>query len=214
MELGALVIQGVSDSVHVSVSVGPDALHGDGHRIVEEAVDATLLGVLVFGDVIDSAVEHLTNSITSSTLLESFPEPLGHLRDGVDSETVDVILGDHPVNPVIEFVLNGLALSVEVGQVSETAVFDSPLIIQEVILVDVAVLVVISLILEDVEFTVVSADGTHVVGDNIHHYPHVTLVHLCDEVAEVLFRPEFLIKRVQISGPVSMVATRSVLDDG
>ena len=146
--------------------------------------------------------------------MESFPEPLRHLRDGVDSETIDVILSDHPVNPVIEFVLNGLALSVEVGQVSETAVFDSPLIIQEVILVDVAVLVVISLILEDVEFTVVSADGTHVVGDNIHHYPHISLVHLCDEVAEVLFRPEFLIKRVQISGPVSMVATRSVLDDG
>ena len=214
MELGALVIQGVSDSVHVPVSVGPDALHGDGHRIVEEAVNATLLGVLIFGDVIDSAVEHFTNSVTPGTFLESFPEPLGHLRDGVDSETVDVILGDHPVNPVVEFVLDVLALSVEVGQVSEAAVFDSPLVTQEVFLVDVAVIVKISLILEDVEFTVVSADGTHVVGNNIHHYPHISLMHLSDEVSEVLFRPEFLIKRVQVSGPVSVVATRSVLDDG
>ena len=60
----------------------------------------------------------------------------------------------------------------------------------------------------------VGIEVTHVVTNHIYHHQDVPFVASVDEILEILLRPEIIIEFVEISTPVSVVSSISIVDNG
>ena len=96
----------ISDVSH-ALSVRPDVSDGVIHGIVEKSGDVVLVGAHV--SII--SIEVFAHLEDASRLGELFPEVLGDLRDGVDSDAVEVV-GLHKIlDPVLQLLSDiGIAL--------------------------------------------------------------------------------------------------------
>ena len=89
--------------------------------------------VLGVGANVDGLVgQNFTNSPDTSAILETSPEVLADVLDRVDTNTVDAVVADHVVDPVVPEVDNGLVFGVDVRQrqarVAEPALLDTSLV--------------------------------------------------------------------------------------
>lgn len=75
------------------------------------------------------------------------PEIFGHLRDGVDSNTIKAVVADEVLNPVFELLTYPAIFLLEIRETSESAVLNLPLVAP---VVNVAVVVIVRLLIEGV----------------------------------------------------------------
>lgn len=73
------------------------------------------------GGVTIEALTHLENTRCLSVLT---PELLGHFWDGIDSNTVELVLLDGIFNPVLELLSNPIVVLVQIWQTGQSAMLD------------------------------------------------------------------------------------------
>ncbi len=162
-EVLLICLPSLSNSSHAS-SVHPNVTDGIIHRIVEETGDVVLVGA----NVSIISIEALTHLEDSGRLTILFPEVLGDLRDGINTDAIEAILLDQVLDPILQVLANvGVAL-VKIRKASESAVFNLPLIVP---VVDVTIRVVVLSTVQRIDSRVVALDGCDVIGENVKHYP-------------------------------------------
>lgn len=57
------------------------------------------------------------------------PEPLRHVFDSVNADTVELLFTHYLLDPAIQLVLSKLVLLVQIWQACDPAVFDLPLVV-------------------------------------------------------------------------------------
>lgn len=77
-----------------------------------------------------------------------FPEVFGHLRNGVDADAVKFVSLDDFLNPVLKISTHVAVGLIEVGKSSESAVFNTVLVVP----VDVTVIVIVLGMVQRVNF--------------------------------------------------------------
>ena len=169
--LGLLVIA-VTDVVH-GFGATEDVADGVVHWVVEEGSQILLVGSYV-GWVSVKALSHLEHS-RSFTVLR--PKVCWDLWDGINSNTVEVILIDDTLDPVFEITTNIVIALVKIWQVSKSAIFYRILIIP----VDITRAVIMVALIERVDLTIVSTDRGDMVSDNIDHNPDSFIMGCIDE---------------------------------
>lgn len=182
------------------LSVHPDVSNSIVHGIVEETGDIILVGTHI-GIVPIEALSHLENA---SSLTELRPEVLGNLRNGIDTNTIEVVCLDEVFDPVLELSSHPLISLIEVGQAGESAVFDLPLIVP---IVDVTVGVIVLSSVERVDLAIVVVDGGNVISDNIHHHPDAHLVSGIHQVLQLLLSSKVIVDLLPVARPVTVVAS-------
>lgn len=157
------------------------------------------------------AVEVFSHLEDASGLAVFRPEILGDLWDGIDADAIEAVLLDEVMDPVLEVTPHvGVAL-VQVGEASESAVLNLPLVVP---VVDVAVVVVVLSLVERVDITIVVLDRSNVVGDNVDHDPDALAVCVVDHSLELLLISEVGVYFLPVCGPVTMVTSSEVVNNG
>jgi hypothetical protein len=203
-EVGFLSIVSVLDGAHVLL-VTKDVVDGIVHRVVEEPSDAAL----VLSDVSGITVEALSHLEDAGGLTKFIPEILRNFGDGIDSQTIEAVGLNHEINPVLELTSYVRVWLIKIGQISETAVFNLILVVP---VVDLAVTVVVVWLVEGGNLSVILTNRGNVISDNIDHNPDTFLVCGGNQVLEVLSWTKVAVGLVPVAGPVSVVATITVID--
>jgi len=125
----------VGDGAH-GPAVHPDVLDCVVHWVVEEGSNV----VLIVTDVAVVAIEGLTHLEHARCDVELFPEVLGHMGDGVDSNAVEAILAYEVLDPVLKVLAHVGVTLVEVRKSRKAAVFNLILVTP---VVDVAIGVIV-----------------------------------------------------------------------
>jgi len=100
---------------------------------------------------------------------------------------------------------------VEVGKIRETAVLNLALVIP---VLNLAACMVVAGLVEGGNLAEVIADGGDVVSYNVHHHPNAFCVGSSNEVFKFLGRTEVRIDGIPVPGPVTVVASVGVVNDG
>lgn len=177
LEVAALLVVSVPDAIHGLVGTEHVADSVE-HRVVEKSGKIVLVG----SDVCGISVEVLAHLEDAGSLTVLLPEVLGHLRDSIDADTVEVVGLNDALDPVLKVATYVVVFMVDIGQTGETAVLDRPLVIP----VDIAVAVVVLGLVKRVDLAEVITDGSRMVGDHIDHNPDVLFVGGVDEGLEVI----------------------------
>ena len=177
LEVAALLVVSVPDAIHGLVGTEHVADSVE-HRVVEKSGKIVLVG----SDVCGISVEVLAHLEDAGSLTVLLPEVLGHLRDSIDADTVEVVGLNDALDPVLKVATYVVVFMVDIGQTGETAVLDRPLVIP----VDIAVAVVVLGLVKRVDLAEVITDGSRMVGDHIDHNPDVLFVGGVDESLEVI----------------------------
>jgi hypothetical protein len=108
-----------------------------------------------------------------------------------------VVFIDHVSDPVEKRGPHVVVFLLEVGQLCQAAVLYSFLVVvREVLVRDLAPIVVVTAIVEGRISAVISVEVSHVVSHDVHHHQDSPLVAGADEVDEVLFRAEAVVEFV------------------
>ena len=169
--LGLLVIA-VTDVVHgfrATENIADSVIHW----VIEKCGQVVLIRSNI-GWVTVEALSHLENS-RSFTVLR--PKVCWDLWDGINSNTVEVILIDDTLDPVFEITTNIVIALVKIWQVSKSAILYRILIIP----VDITRAVIMVALIERVDLTIVSTDRGDMVSDNIDHNPDSFIMGCIDE---------------------------------
>jgi len=100
---------------------------------------------------------------------------------------------------------------VQVGKISKTAVLDLALVIP---VLNLAACMVVTGLVEGGNLAEVIANGGDVVSYNVHHHPNAFGVGSSNEVFKFLGGTEVRVDGVPVPGPVTMVASGGVINDG
>jgi len=100
---------------------------------------------------------------------------------------------------------------VQVGKISKTAVLDLALVIP---VLNLAACMVVAGLVEGGNLAEVIANGGDVVSYNVHHHPNAFGVGSSNEVFKFLGGTEVGVDGVPVPGPVTMVASCGVINDG
>ena len=204
LEMARLLIVSVLDLVH-GFSASEYVTDGVVHGVVEETGE----DILVRSNVSGVAVEALSHLEDTGGLTVLRPEVLGDFRDSVDTDTVEAVCINDSLNPVLE-VLTDVAVSlIEIGETSETAVLDGPLVVP----VDITIRVIVVSLVEGVKLTEIVSNRSTVVSDNIDHHPDVLGVSGIDKSLQVISGTEVCVNTIPVSGPVAVIATIEVIDN-
>lgn len=76
---------------------------------------------------------------------------------------------DEILDPALEVPADIGVVLVEIGKTCQATVFNLPLVVP---VIDIAVLVVVILLVEGVDFRVVVLNGADVIGDDVNHNPN------------------------------------------
>lgn len=143
------------------------------------------------------------------------PEPFWHFGNSVDSQTVNVVFLNQISDPAQQSGSDVIVLLLQVSQVGQSAVFNSVLVVSSKIVVrNGTPIMVVFFLVERIIDAKVFIQIAHVITDDVDHDPNVSGVTGSYEVLEVLFRAKVVVQLVQISAPVSVVASISVVDNG
>ena len=134
------------------------------HGIVEQSCHVVLI-ISHISIVAIEALAHLKNAGGRAILS---PETLGYLRDGVNADAVEPVLGDQVFNPVFKIAPHIAVVLVEVRESRESAVLDLPLVSP---VIDVTIPMVVLLLVEREDPRVVVLDWAHMVRNNVDHDP-------------------------------------------
>lgn len=85
--------------------------------------------VLVVTNIVVISIEALSHLEDASRLSELSPEILGYFWDGVDSNTVEAILGDKILDPVFKILSYVGVTLIKIWESSKSAVFNLLLIV-------------------------------------------------------------------------------------
>lgn len=85
--------------------------------------------VLVVTDVSIIAIEDLSHLEDTSRGSELVPVPFRHFWNSINSDTVEVIGCDKPVDPARKLISNPVVFMFQVGQACESAVLNLPLVV-------------------------------------------------------------------------------------
>ena len=152
------------------------------------------------------AFSHLEHSCRFAILR---PKVSWYFWDCINSDTIEAILLNDAFDPVLKVATDVVVVLVKIWQISQSTVFDRILIIP----VDITWAVVVRALVERVDLTIVSADWSNVVSNNIDHNPDTLFVGCRNESFEIIFGAEVLIDIFPICGPVSMVAWLFIFHD-
>ena len=133
-EVLSLSIIATTDAIHGFVS-SENVGNGVVHWVVEEGSEGSLVGSNVGGISIE-ALSHLENARGLAILI---PEVLADFWDRVDANTIEAVLVDDSLNPVLEVLSDIAVVLVKIGKAGETAVLNGALVIP----VNIAVVVVV-----------------------------------------------------------------------
>ena len=183
-----------------------DILDGVVHWVVENTGDE----VLVWTNVVGVTVEALTHLEDTSGISVLLPEVLGDLRNGIDSNTIELVGVDQVLDPILKITSDVLIILVEIWEVSESAVLNLTLVVP---VLDLASIVVMLVVVEWVDLGEVHADWGNVVGDNIDHDVHAFIVGSFDEVLKIISRTEVIVSLLPIGSPVTVITITVVIND-
>lgn len=193
------------DSLHGLVT-SENILDGVVHWIVEKTGNE----VLIWADVVRVSVEALSHLENTSGISILLPEVLFDFRNGIDSNTIELIGVDQVFDPVLEISSDVSVILVEIWEVSKSAVLDLPLVVP---VYDITFVVVVLGLVEWVDLAEVHANWCNVVGDNIDHDVHVLGVSCFDEVLKIIIGTEVIVGLLPIGGPVSVITITVVVND-
>lgn len=176
------------------------------HRVVEKGSDIVLVWTNI-GWVTIEALSHLENT-RCSTIFS--PEIFTNFWNGINTNTIKLILGNESLNPVLEVASDVRSILIKIWQVSKSAVLNLGLITP---VIDLAVSVIVLSLVQWVNLRKVHTDWSDVVGNNINHHPNTLFVGLFNEVLEVLFGTEVGINLLPVSAPVTMVTWLQIVDN-
>lgn len=202
---GTLSVVSVFDLVHALLS-SENVLDGVVHWIVEETSEV----VLVWTNIVWISVEALSHLEDSRGLSVLSPELSFDFWDGINSDTIEVVLLDQVVDPGLQVLSDVRVVLVKIWQVSESAILNIAWVIP---VGDLAVRVVMFGLVEWINSGEVHADWSDVVGDDVNHNPDVLGVCGIDQVLEVLLGSKVRVDLLPVGGPVSVVSTVNVVDD-
>jgi hypothetical protein len=188
------------------LSVHPDVSNCIVHGIVEETGDIILVGTHI--SII--SIEALSHLEDASSLPELRPEVLGNLRNGIDTDSIEVVCLDEVLDPVLELSSYPLIALIKIGEAGKSAVFNLPLIVP---IVDVTVSMIVFSSIERINLAVVMLDGSNVISDNVDHHPDAHLVSGIHQVLELLLSSKVIIDLLPVAGPVPMVTSITVVND-
>jgi len=199
----------VLDAVH-----GATVLEGISKGRVESVVQDRIKRTLVAGNVWKIETEDFTNGVDTSSSAEFSPEVLGNIRDSVDSEGIKVVGLDEVSSPLKESLLDEWMILIKIRKSAEPASFHLWLI-SGVDVIAVGVFVVVAGVIERNNVAVVSViNVSDVVGNNINHNPDVSLMASLDEFLQLFSSAELFVNLIEVFGPVAMISSLGVSNNG
>jgi len=165
---------------------------------------------LVAGNVWEVITENFSDGVDTSSFGEISPEVLGNIRDSVDSEGVKIISLDEVSNPLEESLLNEGMILIKIRESTKPASFHS-VRVHGTNLFTFRILVVVAGVVERNNSGVVPVINiSNVVGNDVNHDPHVSLVASTDEFLELFSCAELFVDLIEVAGPVAMISSLSV----
>lgn len=178
--------------------------------VIHWVVEKTGQEVLIWRDVVRISVETFTHLENTSRISILLPEVWFDFRNGINSNTIELIGVDQVFDPVLEISSDVIVILVEIWEVSKSAVLDLSLVAP---VCDLAIIVIVLSLVERVDFAEVHTNWGNVVGDNIDHDVHVLIVSSFDEVLEILVRTEMIVGLLPIGSPVSVISITIVVNN-
>jgi hypothetical protein len=202
---GTLSVISVSNLVHALLS-SENILDSVVHWVVEEASEV----LLVWSNIVWISVEALSHLENARGLSVLRPELSFDFWDGIDSDSIKVVLLDQVVDPGLQVLSNIRVVLVEIWQVSESAVLNITCVIP---VGDLAVRVVVIRLVEWIDSREVHTNWSDVVGNNVNHDPDVLLVSSLDQVLQIILTSKVRVDLLPVGSPVSVISTVDVVDD-
>jgi hypothetical protein len=202
---GTLSVISVSNLVHALLS-SEYILDSVVHWVVEEASEV----LLVWSNIVWISVEALSHLENARGLSVLRPELSFDFWDGIDSDSIKVVLLDQVVDPGLQVLSNIRVVLVEIWQVSESAVLNITCVIP---VGDLAVRVVVIRLVEWIDSREVHTNWSDVVGNNVNHDPDVLLVSSLDQVLQIILTSKVRVDLLPVGSPVSVISTVDVVDD-
>ena len=178
LEVTFLLIESVADLGHI-VTLAEYVLDGVVHGIIEHTSHV----LLVWADIGGISVKGLTHLENTGSLAVLRPKVLWYVRDGIDSDSIESVIIDEVSNPVLEITSNPVVGLVEIWEISQSAVFDLPLVAP---ILDIAAVVVVLSPVERIDLAEVHTNWSDVVCDNINHDVDASLVAGIDHALQVI----------------------------
>jgi len=176
------------------------------HGVVYGVVQKARHEICITGQIVDTAVEYLTDGIDASSVGEARPEIFFDVLDRVDTDAVERVLLHQPANPFLVDILDFRAFSVDIWEVCNAAVLDAVLIR----VVDLAGCVVGAALVHRLGLVVRNVARAHVVCDNIDHDIDTLVMGRLDKILQIVRSTIVRVDAVQVLCPIPMVSARFI----
>lgn len=135
-------------------------------------------------------------------------------RDGVNSNTINVVSLDEVLNPVNKVVTNEGVVLIEISKTSESTMLNVVhVLVTEISIRDNAVRVIVIRRVERNILRVVLISVTHVVSNNIDHNPDVSLVTSINKGLETTFTTEVTVDLSHVLSSITVESIRIIIGD-
>lgn len=134
------------------------------HWVIEQASNTWLILTNVSWITVET-FSHLENSRCWS---EFCPKILWYFWNGVNSYTIETICGNETSNPTLEFRSDIRITLIKIRQIGKSAIFNLVLIIP---IIDLAIRMIMRRLVIWGNLTIVCADGSNVVCNDVYHNP-------------------------------------------
>lgn len=135
-------------------------------------------------------------------------------RDGVNSNTINVVSLDEVLNPVNKVVTNEGVVLIEISKTSESTMLNVVhVLVTEISIRDNAVRVIVIRRVERNVLRVVLISVTHVVSNNIDHNPDVSLVTSINKGLETTFTTEVTVDFSHVLSSITVESIRIIIGD-
>jgi hypothetical protein len=204
-EVASLFVVSVLDTVHGLLGA-EDVSDGVVHWVVEKSGNRSLVST----DIGWVTVENFSHLEDSGSLAILGPEVFWYLWDGIDSDSIESVVIDEVLDPVLELSSDPVVFLVKIWEVCKSAVLNLPLVSP---IIDGAIGVVMIWRVEWLNRAEIVSNWGNVVSDNIDHDVDVLIVAGLDKALEVIGRSEVVVGLGPVSTPVAMISWLLVIDN-
>ena len=138
------------------------------------------------------------------------PEVFWNLWDAIDSDSIESIVIDEVLDPVLEVSSDPVVFLIKIWEVDKSTVLNLPLISP---VIDGAISVIMIWRVEWLDRAEIVSNWGNMVGDNIDHDVDALIVAGFDKVLEIIRRSEVVVGLVPVSTPVAMISWLLVIDN-
>ena len=138
------------------------------------------------------------------------PEVFWNLWDAIDSDSIESIVIDEVLDPVLKLSSDPVVLLVKIWEIGKSAVLNLPLISP---VIDGAISVIMIWRVEWLDRGKIVSNWGNMVGDNIDHDVDALIVAGLDKAFEIIGRSEVVVGLGPVSTKVAMISCFLVIDN-